>query len=271
MAKNRKILLVALVIIGSVGLLWLVSRPREPIYQGRDLTFWLDQYGSNHWSNTELDREAEFAIRHFGTNCIPAYLQMISTHPSSLTINFLARIPPRWSTRLHILSMSGYASKLQLLRRRGSCGLAALGADAKTAVPALITLLNDPHSDVRYVSVYTIRCLGPVARDALPSVIKCLNDPEFTVRDDAVAALGTLHEDPEKTVPLLIDFLDKNRNNQFLRQDALGALGQFGGQAASAVPAVRPFLNHEDSYTRQIASNVLWKIDPQAAAKLEVK
>ena len=62
---------------------------------------------------------------------------------------------------------------------------------------ALIALLNDKHPDVRYVSVFALRCLGPVASDALPSLIKCLDDPEFTVQDDAVMAPGTIrHEYP---------------------------------------------------------------------------
>jgi len=262
---GKKRLIFAATLLASVfAILTFLLLPRDPVYQGKPLTAWLDQYNSNHLSgDTVLDQQAEAALRHLGTNIIPACLKMLSSHPSSTKSNLLAHIPKSWSTLFHIPSVSDYKAKVDTRRSRGSYGLIALGPDAKSAVPALIALLDDPDDRVRYLSVFAIRCLGPVAHEALPRVIKSLNDPEFTVQDDAVAALGTIRADPEHVVPILLDFLAKNPSDQILRQDTMVALGQFGTNADSAVPVLLVCLRDPDSNMRNTATRALGDIHSQ--------
>jgi hypothetical protein len=262
-------LAIVLVLLG-----WTMLRLREPAYQGKPLSVWLEQYGTNHWSgghNGELDKQAEAAIRKFGTNAVPELLTMMSSHESPLKTNLLGRVPKSWLTRLHLPTANEYKQQLGKRRRRGAYGFIALGPDAKPFVPALVHLLSDTNYDVRYVSVFTLRCLGPVAKDALTPLIKCLDDPEFTVRDDAVMGLGTIHEEPERVIPILRNFIAKNRRNQILCQDAIQALGEFGTRAESAAEVVRPFLIGENSSIRSTATNTLLKIHPQSATEAGVK
>jgi hypothetical protein len=156
-----------------IVLIWLgLSARREPVYQAKPLSSWLQQYGTNHWAsrNTALDIQAENAIRQIGTNATPFLLKMMAATESPVRVKILTNLPKSWLTRFHLSDANAYRHQLAEKRRRGAWGFVALGLDAKPAVPELIALLHAKDSDVRYVSVFAVRCLGPVARDALPDV-----------------------------------------------------------------------------------------------------
>jgi HEAT repeat protein len=153
--------------------------------------------------------------------------------------------------------------------------LIALGENAQAAVPALIALLSEKHPGVRYHAVFALRCLGPVASNALPALIRCLSDPEFIVRDDAVMSLGTLQQEPEKVVPILIEFIQKYRNDKtdglILCRDAIDALRAHGEKAKAGVPNLLELLGDEHEGFRSAATNALFRIDPEAAAKAGIR
>src|SRR6266487_869416 len=80
--NKRLAIVIAFLLVTVLGLLiWGPSRPREPVFEGRSLTSWLDHhvassaasppYGSPGWT------KADEAIRHIGTNAIPTLLGMI--------------------------------------------------------------------------------------------------------------------------------------------------------------------------------------------------
>ncbi len=272
--KHFHPVLAGLIIALLLGVIWLVlSGPHEPVYQRRPLSNWLDQYGTNHWSarHGDLEHEAETAIRQIGAKAVPTLLNMMSARESPFKTNILGHVPKSWLVRLHLPSVADYHHQLGERRRHGAFGFVALGPDARPFIPALVRLLDDTNADVRYVSVFALRSLGPVAKESLPSLIKCLDDPEFTVRDDAVMGLGTIHEDPERVIPILRNFIGKNRGNPILCQDAMAALGRFGTLAESAAPDILPLLNNQNSFTRSEATNALKAIAPEAAAKAGVK
>ena len=62
-ARMKKLVaVVVLVFLVATAFAWLFLRRVEPVYNGKPLTFWAQQYGSNNWSGRkELAREAEFA------------------------------------------------------------------------------------------------------------------------------------------------------------------------------------------------------------------
>lgn len=270
MAKRVNIALAVLLLAVVGAIVWWVLSLREPVYQGKRLTFWLDQYHTNHWSagrGGELDKEAETAIRQIGTNAIPIYLRIITTQESPLKLKLLALLPKR-------LLVNPQPRRLYDYRFLGAYGLIALGSGAKPAIPALIALLTDNDGDIRYAAVFTLRSLGPVAGDALPSLIKCLHDPNFSVQSDAILGLGEVHDDAQRVIPILVDLLDKPQNPQhseIIHSDALWALRQFGLEAKPAVPSILKLLNDEREAIRSEATNALKAIDPEAAAGAGVK
>src|SRR6266849_1668863 len=114
MGKKRGILLAVLVVALIGGLGWLVLRPREPAYQDKPLSAWLEQYyGSNLTlitdTNSPARLEAENAIRQIGTNGLPLLLRLISTRDSPLTKQLQAHLPKPWLTRLQLQRRAWHA------------------------------------------------------------------------------------------------------------------------------------------------------------------
>jgi hypothetical protein len=271
--RKRVRIAVALLLVAIAGVIIRETlREREPVYQGKRLSVWLDQYAANHGAggNRELEGQAEAAIRQIGTNAIPFYLELIATKDSPLKIWLRMSVPETWLSRLHLHASSDY-------RLRGELGIMALGGDAKPAIPGLIASLSDKNPDVRFSALEALRVLGPLAADASPSLIKCLRDPDLRVAVSAVESLDSIRQKPEQAVPMLMELLarptDPQRQASFgiLHHVAIRSLGQFGAQAKPAVPVLLGFLNDTKTYVRLDATNALKAIDPEAAAKAGVR
>jgi hypothetical protein len=260
-ALRLRIILVVLLFAVAGGLLWFGLDSREPSYNGKSLTAWIKQY-----QEKGFDPQAGAAIQHCGTNSIPTLLRMLATRESPLRIKFTSKIPKSWLTTLHIPDVAAYQQQVDTRRVLGAYGIAAFGEQARPFVPALIVLLDDKSERVRYLTVFTLRCLGPTADAALPSLIKCLTDPDFTIRCDSVTAMGTIHEQPELVVPLIMKFLEANRAYVVLRWQAIEALGAFKEQAKPAVPMLLGYLNDPDPQIHSQATNALKQIDPTVIA-----
>jgi len=260
------------------GVVFYYSLPSvEPAYQGKALRSWLEQFGTNHWApghGGNLDRQAETALQHFGTNAVPIYLQMMTTRESPLKVKLLTLGEKPWLDAFHFPSVAQYRKQLDLRKTLGAYGFIALGEKAKPCIPALIALNNDNDQRTRYLAIFALRCLAPIASEALPEMIACLNDPDFTIRSEAAMALGDVHQEPEKLVRILMDFLEKyraDRINWFPSYDAIRSLAKFGTQAKSAVPLLVELLNDPQQGIREAATNSLREIDSEAAAKAGVK
>src|SRR5437667_9235543 len=103
--KRWMIILLTFAFAGVIILLCLrfFYRP-QPAYNGKRLSDWAEQYGSNHWSgaNRSADREAEFAIRQIGTNGIPFLLTLMRVKESALKNKLRTMLPQRWHATLHL-------------------------------------------------------------------------------------------------------------------------------------------------------------------------
>ena len=75
MAKRRKRVILLACGVLALGLLWQVLRDREPSYQGRTLSEWVEQVGPAYLWN-DSDEEVK-AVRAIGTNAIPTILKWI--------------------------------------------------------------------------------------------------------------------------------------------------------------------------------------------------
>src|SRR3989442_192066 len=62
----------AAVLVAFLALGWNLTRPREPIVDGRPLTSWLDNIGQDAG-----EQQAARAVRTTGTNVIPTLLRML--------------------------------------------------------------------------------------------------------------------------------------------------------------------------------------------------
>jgi len=270
MGKRRRILLAFLLVALIGGLGWLVLRPREPAYQGKRLSVWLEQYWGSYSTlfadpNSPALLDAKNAIRQIGTNGLPSLLRLTSARDSPLKKQLLAQVPSPWQRRLRLPLPALHDHWL------GLNGFEILGPTATAAVPSLARLASDRDPDVREAAVSALLNFGPEAQAAVPVLLKCLNDPRDAVSVNAMTCLGNIHAQPELVIPVMMDYLTGRAPATLIRIGAVRGIGNFGAQAKPAVPTLLRLLNDEDADIRLLVTNCLPIIDPAAAAKAGVK
>src|SRR5262245_15912350 len=101
--RHKKLAGVILCTALSALLVWRFLHSSEPVYNGKTLTAWAQQYGSNNWrgGDTALAaREAEAAIREIGTNGIPFLLDLMRVSDSAVKKKLRTALPRKWHARL---------------------------------------------------------------------------------------------------------------------------------------------------------------------------
>ena len=268
--KRRKAVIIVVVIIAvAVFFGWRLFFA-EPAYQGKPLSAWVRQFGTNSFgmgSKSSAD-EAERAIQHIGTDALPYLLRQIGASDTALKKKLRATVPQSWHDRLELRDRS------QEIRRLGARGIYALGTNAAPAGKALIEIATrHPDEDARYIAVFGLRKLAPIGEPVFPFLLQCLTNSEATIRDEAAIAIGSMRDRPALVVPILIQYLQsaKTSSHTYECSDAVGLLGFFGTNASAAAPVFVELLNHSSIDVRNRVTNWLPYIDAEAAAKAGVK
>jgi hypothetical protein len=142
--------------------------------------------------------------------------------------------------------------------------LGQMGATAQPAIPALIrSIKGDDVESVRARAAWALGGVGKGNRAAIAALTDALKQKEYSVRYYAARAL--LRIDPEA--------VEAQYTGEILntRIEVAVALGELGKAAKPAAPAVTALLRDTNPIIRNLATNALLKIDPQAAAKAGVK
>ena len=80
-------------------------------------------------------------------------------------------------------------------RRAAAHALGQIGPEAKAAVPALMELLKDTDSELRWLAALALGQIGPEAKAAVPALMELLKDEEEKVYREAAEALGKIKSD----------------------------------------------------------------------------
>jgi hypothetical protein len=262
MRKWVQVVLAVLLVVLAGVIVWQVLRLREPVYQGKRLSFWLESLCKALGNQDEVDR-AEQAIRHIGTNALPVLIEGLHARDTPLKQTMVEWVQKQ--KLVHFSFKSAYQRRCKAI-----LGYEALGPLASAQVPSLMdTLTNDPSPDVRQDAASALAAIGPEARLAASALFHAAKDTNNAVRNRAFIALARIRPDPHLTVPVLVAGLDDP--NRTVRCNAAIALGRNGPEARQAVPALIRMLSDPDQHVRDLATNALKKIDPEAAAKAGVK
>jgi len=226
------------------------------------LTRWLGTYapassanrGSHEWN------EADEAVRHIGTNCIPILLRMIRATDSPLKLRLVAL-----AKKYRIMKISFVpASERNVAASRA---FITLGDTAKNAVPALVKIYGENiTTDSQSAIGNALAWIGPAAKPAIPVLLRALTNSNAQVRASALWALGDIHGEPQLCVPALIHALGDS--DGFARTSAAHALGMFGTEAKSAIPSLEELIKisrafSEIQFTLEVRT-ALRKISPRA-------
>ena len=268
---KRVFIALSVVLVTLAGVIgWQGLALREPVYQGRRLSDWLNAYrmyglpGIETWQVRVEQQKADEAVRRTGTNGLPILLRMLRANDSALKVKFM-----EFAMRQHFITIKYIPAEEQNYRACAAFGV--LGAKARSAVPALIEIAN--HNLSRASQWYAIQALvlvGPPAQEAIPLLSGWATNADGSVRSCAINALGRIRADPERGLPVLINAL--NDPDPLIRTAALMALQGLGANAKPAVPVLVEFLSNAQSGVEwTYASNALKAIDSEAAAKAGVK
>lgn len=269
-------MLVALGVATVVALLAVWLGPREPSYQGRSLSEWVDlAYTTNY-------TEARNAISAIGPSAIP-FLFKKARHEDAAVQRFYRAIRPKLPT---ILQQRLPAPRPLDPNFPGKIGNALMAVGGQEELPQLIAALKDRDPRVRHVAELAIRYMhmhenrykrakyrGMKFDAAVPVLCELLSDPDDRVRGSALITLGGMGPEAKPAVPDFIATLRFGTNGYIaeVRATAAWALGQVGPDARMAVPWLRQSLSDTNALMRQKAREALEKIDPDAAAKANVK
>lgn len=270
--KKCTILLGVLAVLAAGAVAYLVLRPadpQEPIYQGKPLRAWLDDYVllSHGWDEADIEKKNEKVdevIRQIGTNAIPTLFRMLNATDSPLKkLKYLAR-----DHGLYDIKASDYPSAL-VLKVQAGMALQALGrANPYDVVPWLITIYDHrPPGGDQEIVASILGGIGPAASNAVPSLLRTVANGGRS--GSSIRALGEIHAEPKKVVPILIQLL-KDPEDQ-IRKESVVALQAFGADARPAVPALLELLTDDSDYVKKHAAQALKVIDPAAATKAGVQ
>lgn len=274
--KNwRRILLGVLVAVLAGGACWQAIRPHEPVYQGKTLTAWLEQYTGNGGpvptNPTESTRaQAAKAVRHIGTNGIHCLLRMAAAEDSPVQ-KWFVRLPVPKKVAAFLVSQPWFfrwATKSGIGPMNASAGFRLLGPEAKSAVPGLVHIMRSGKNSLgRLHAVLALGAIGPPAENALPALIENFQDPFNELRDRTVQAIFDIAFDHSKgvfrpecsrvMVPTLAKLLADPRTDA-LR--IIRLLSDIGPDAQAALPAIIPFQESANANIRTAAKNARERI-----------
>jgi hypothetical protein len=264
MCKPWRLPVIALAVLLLGGLARKVMTPREPTYEGKPLSFWLQGYDPiNSSYNSPEWLKANTAVRKTGTNAIPTLLQMLRATDS------------RWQLKLYLLSLQqdlikykyGFTSSRH---HEAAQAFNILGADAYSAVPQLVEIYDSAISPSSQSSTaYALGEIGPAAKAALPSLMRGATNTIPDVRASAITALGQIHPDPFLVIPI---FLKARRDsNKSVKDAASWSIDTYEKETMRSVGALFESLQDADEKVRRQATNSLKEIYPEASAKAGIR
>ena len=191
----KRLRLIAIV-MAIVLLGWLVIqllRTKEPSYQGRTLTEWLQTGEKGEWVRPNsphyypLVTKSVAPVKAIGTNGIATFLRLIQAHDSKLK-RFIRSLHDRQSL-IDLRFLPDWEKQNMGIR-----GFMILGTNAISAVPALLQLMHDGNGDAAFGASYVLfGVLESFQRNkdiCLPVLLKLLNDSD---RDNQLSAANCMN------------------------------------------------------------------------------
>ena len=287
MTQPRRILLFAVLALLLAAAGWHLYATREPSYQGKTLSQWLEDSLRERFDAQTDSTAAREAIRAIGHKGIATLLRMLQAEDSPLKLKV-----KEWLEECPIVDFTfkpAYKSQ-----NEGIEGFLVLGPEGRDALPALKRLLQNTNyannaalclaaigpeampilrsglsnqSDcIRYFCLCGLEYAGTNAWAALPDILSCLQDSFSGIRFEAVYCLRRFQHEPGTVLPALYQTAQQDPNVP-VRKRSIWVMGCFSNQASAYVPALQNMLssvNTNDTPLCEALTNALKKIDPAA-------
>jgi hypothetical protein len=198
----RRLRLIAIVVAILFLCCLVIHFTKEPSYQGRTLTEWLqtgekgERLGPTSPHYYQLVTKTVVPIQTIGTNGIPTLLRLIQAYDSKARRTFISWLDrQRWTTLRPLPDWEK--------QNMGVRGFGLLGTNALSAVPALIQLTHNGEGDVAFTAGYVLfLVLDSFRRDkdiSLPVLRQLLNDSDPVMQLNAANTMAVwFPEEAEK-------------------------------------------------------------------------
>jgi HEAT repeat protein len=256
----RKKLLALLVLLACAAAL-IILYTREPRYNGRSLTSWLQQYAAAPAFDTKQAAEAQNAIRSIGAErSLPILLKLVRAKDSPID-DLVLKMKAKFGLKFLHWRFAA------LFQSYGLAGFDALGTNAAPAVDPLARLLNDKDWQRAMLG---FQCLQKIGKPAEGAFCQCLTNQNQSVRLLSVDELGFVTGDAETYISRVKVCL--NDSDISVRVTAVREIGyRYAQVRQQVVPYLVTLLNDPHEDIRMTTSNVLKTLDPQAAADAGIK
>lgn len=280
-------------VVAIAGVLLVRWLGREPYYEGRPLSTWVNEL--QHGNGAQREKAAK-AIRELGPDGLP-YLAGTLTNPPSpvrrAAKNVASHVPDRMKQQLRRFysppdEVTSKLGALHALRTLGTNGVPALGAVSHV-------YLEQPNVAVASMAAQT---LGQMGTSALPTLIAALDDGDYNNRSLACQVLATFHTNAGPAVPRLeriagdeigpiasMAFYTLSRigeaavpaltnlllnKNATVRSQALYALANIGARGESTEEAILAATEDANAEVRWRAMEAVFSLNSNGGRVLEV-
>jgi hypothetical protein len=249
-------------VAGGMGWLLLSFGPRDPVYKGKPLSYWLEGYDSpgaanyppNH-PNAPTYQEASEAVRALGTNAIPTLLRQLRRRDSKAKEAFMNLLRRQHFIKVSPPSTTQYIEPLD--------GFQDVGVGASNAVPQLVALFERDPSPVPQMAIPAILGdIGSAAEAAVPAMLQGMRHTNAVVRNNAIYALRKINADPNLVLPELVKSLKDP--DILVRAQAIRSLRDFSTNAKTAMPALLELWRKEPPLPASAASGGMGTTVPES-------
>lgn len=282
MKKRVRIVIVILfmALLGWAGCFYL--RLREPEYQDKKLSAWLQEVEATAGTDSVGFSNATHAVRAIGTKAIPALLTMMAAEDprwqvktvgwlrETLNINLDSRLAS--TERRH--AMLGF----QVLKQMASPAVPELAArltnatpavadfaflalseiDDPAVIPPLLIALTNANSTLHLAAATTLGLLRSRASSAIPILETKLSDSDAGMRAAAARTIGLIGEGSDQTIATLITALAET--NSQVRASAAMALAAFGTRAEAALPILKSLPEDATGFARRPIARAIVRV-----------
>lgn len=135
------------------------------------------------------------------------------------------KIDPRAKSQIDALIVS-LSSRDALIRGEAVCSIAKLGTAGISAIPELLSLVNDDISDVRRFLAIALGKLGQRTSEIVSVLNTLAHDADDSVKVGAFYSLVCLGDDQQSNLHTVLGFL--SHNDPFVRHLSAWAVGEIG-------------------------------------------
>lgn len=275
----KTLLLAGCGLIAVVAICFFCLREKQPSYNGRTLSAWLEEYNptwqydraGNRRNVPTRTEQSILAVEAIGTNAVPLLLRWAAAKDSSI-LNVLGtvfeKLPERVVMFIAPTIWSGTAGRKNMLAKSG---FDILGTNAVAAVPELKRMFNNtsPGLDLE-VPAFCLKCVGRAGFQVLAEAVE--NNQSNAQYFAASKQLAQITPGDPNTAPVAetcVRILQSNKSNNLdARCIGISILGSLALDPQRFIPIITNQFNTTNTRIRRVVVESLWKYGTNASLAL---